>query len=125
MEVETEQDAIAVVAAASGPLPEGHRILARRVGGSSIWSVNAVDDRGRGYIGVNQLVGPDGRIWRFSSNPAVHDYQIVKSVLYRLYQSGAAGEVDQHAVARRVEAITRAQEAAVQQLADDALAGTL
>jgi len=119
MKVRSEEDAIAVADHLCGPVPQGDRVVARRVRDSSIFSVCAIDQRGRGYIGVNLLVGPDGRVWRFSSNPGIHDPGVVESVLCELYESDDRGAADQQAVRGRVERITRQQAGEVRQHIDD------
>ena len=125
MKVESEEDARQVLADRSGDLPPGHGIVARRVGGTNLWSVNVVDDQGRGYVGSNQLVGPDGRLWRFSSNPQIHDWHIVERVLVRLYNKNAAENVDESSLADRIKQVTVLVEEEVRKVVKDAQSGIL
>lgn len=98
--METEADACAVLVARLGALPQGHEVRGSRVGGSHLWNVNAVDEHGRGYVGTRYIVGPDGRLWTFSSNPSIHDQDLVDAVLAGLYAKGVADRVeDDHLVA--------------------------
>jgi hypothetical protein len=123
--VASEDDARRVLAERVHDLPEGDRIVANRVGGSDVWSVGIRDDKGRPYVGSAQFVGPDGRLWRFSSNPGIHDYELVRRVLVGIYDSNIADFVDETVLFDRLKELTEATGKAVRALVKDAEAGSL
>lgn len=87
--------------------------------------MNAVDSGGRPWVGALVVVGPDLKIWTFSSNPAIHDQDASVACVAGIYRAGVANAVDPDLLAERLAALTvdaRRQEAAI--LAD-AAAGSL
>lgn len=106
-------------------LPAGHRHVARAVGGSTLWSVATVDEHGRAYLGSYNLVGPDKRVWAFSSNPGIHDPDLVAASLERLYQAGLADRVEPEHLAARVRELTDARQEALREVLRSAEAGEL
>lgn len=106
-------------------LPLGHRHVAHPVGGSPLWSVVTLDEGGRGYLGSFNLVGPDKQVWTFSSNPSIHDPDLVKSILARMYSAGVAALVEPDLLASKIRELTDAREESIRGLVRSAHAGEL
>jgi hypothetical protein len=123
--VRSEADAIAVLATSVRDLPPGHRLVATPVAGTEIWHVGMQDDHGRAYAGANMLVGPDGRLWTFSSNPAIHARHLVEQVLATIYSKRLAAEVDEVVLGERIRTLTEEQDQAVRALIKSAQGGEL
>ena len=123
--VETEADACAVLVARLGALPQGHEVKASRVGGSHLWNVNAVDEQGRGYVGTRYIVGPDGRLWTFRSNPSIHDPDLADAVLAALYAKGVADRVEDDHLAAFIASRTAQKAEWVHQAVEQATSGGL
>ncbi len=121
----SEEDACRVLADRVHDLPDGDRVVASRVGGTNVWSVGILDDKGRPYLGAAQFVGPDGRLWRFSSNPSIHDLGLVRRVLVGIYDANAADLVDEDVLLQRVHDLTATMSEAVRAVVKDGVAGSL
>lgn len=124
----TEEDAIRVLAEywepRSGPLPEGDRFVALP-GDDGFWRVNALDAAGRPYAGSNLIVGPDRRLWVFSSNPGIHDFGLVDRTLSALYSEGLQSVVDPDLLAEALQVMTAQRREAERGLIEQAKAGEL
>src|SRR5688500_9696612 len=53
--------------------------------GERLWGVNGTDENGMSYAGSAIFVGPDERLWSFSSNPSIHDYDVAIALLDLAY----------------------------------------
>ena len=84
--------------------------------------IDAVDDP---FTGARTILGPDGRFWKFSSNPAIHDPDITLMGLVHLYEEGVADLVDADQLTQQVKVVTRMKDSAVWGLADMARRGEL
>jgi hypothetical protein len=104
-------------------LPEGHSVIAKPAGGGVIWSVRAVDEEGEGYVGVTAFVGEDGRVWTFSSNPRIHDYDLTRRVLASIYRDGSADQVDDDRLSDALACLTATVFNLVTELRSEASSG--
>lgn len=107
------------------PLPTGHRLVAHALPGTELWSVNAVENRGMPYPGSFLIVGPDGQVWPFSSNPGIHDAGLVVSVLSDLYRRALTRFVEPERLAARVRDLTEERADRFRALIHEAEAGQL
>lgn len=121
----TETEACALLAERLGPLPEGHRVVASKCEGSGLWNVNAIDDRGWPYAGANFKVGPDGRLWTFSSNPGIHDFDLVVAALNAVYSEGLQSRVENDRLAELIRSETAKRTGWRRKVVDAAAAGDL
>jgi hypothetical protein len=78
-------------------------LRAERLGGTDMWSVAVLDEHGRPEPGSFLIVGPDRRVWSFSSNPSIHDPHLVVAVLAGLYAEHLADQVDANLLEDRAE----------------------
>lgn len=81
-------------------------LRAERLGGTDMWSVAVLDEHGRPEAGSFLIVGPDRRVWSFSSNPSIHDPQLVVDVLAGLYREQLAEQVDANLLGARIAQLT-------------------
>lgn len=120
----TGDEAVSVVASARQLPPESLRPT--RLGGTDLWSVAFVDEgSGLPLPGALTVVGPDRRIWVFSSNPAIHNAEIVVSALAEIYRAGAAPFVEADKLAARISEATEAQRQLIRTIVSDAKASAL
>ena len=124
MDLDSEA-AVAAVEAAHGPPDRGASYQASPVPGTSLYSVATVGADGMPYAGSAVYVGPDRRVWSFSSNPGIHDHEFTVRALMRLYEHGIAAAVDERMLAQRVEAITASRRDELDAVLRDAKAGRL
>ena len=120
-------DAGQAAAAVAATFPDpGLRYEANKVAGTDLWSVGAFD-------GLNDMplpggaffVGPDMRVWSFSSNPGMHDRGLVIAVLSAIYREGVAGAVEQDALAEAIREATVVRQRQVREIVGQAAAGSL
>lgn len=112
----------AVVAAATDPARE---YRARHIGGTDLWSVAAFSLDGAPCVGTFTVVGPDRRVWSFSSNPGLHDSDLVVTVLEALYRERLTPHVTEEALSDRIQGLTEERANHVRALVREALAGEL
>lgn len=93
--------------------------------GEDLWSVAAVSVRGMVEPGALVLVGPDLRVWAFSSNPGIHDSDTVLIALSGIYAAGVADQVDGEGLAARIASATSAIHEQRRSIVADAKAGAL
>ena len=103
---------------------DGHRLQAT-ARGEELWSVAAVNERGMVEPGALVVVGPDLRVWVFSSNPSIHDSDTALFVLECIYAAGVADHVDTETLADRVALATSAAQEQRRSIVEDAVAGSL
>lgn len=84
----------------------GHDVRAVEDRNTGIWSVGIVDSNGMVEAGAVILVGPDKRVWSFSSNPSIHDRELAMTVLSELYRRGVADSVESQVLACRIAELT-------------------
>lgn len=75
--------------------------------------------------GAFHVVGPDGHLWSFSSNPSIHDPALVVSILERLYGLNLVDLVSEELLIARVTSLTRDRFAQLDQVLQDAASGSL
>lgn len=99
---------------------------ATAVEGTDLWSVGVFErDDHLPMPGAWFLVGPDARVWTFSSNPGIHHPALVVSAVARLYGAGAVDHVEPAPLAARLQSLTQLVEAEVRNLVSDAAGGDL
>jgi hypothetical protein len=118
------EEAAEVVASATQR--EGVRYEASRLGGTELWSVVGFEEGTNSpLIGSFAVVGPDHRLWQFSSNPAIHDPNLVVAALEALYREGVADLVEANLFAERITDATKTRLEQVSGIVKDATAGSL
>lgn len=117
--------ALAVMAAQTGQLPEGHSFRVRSVGGGVLWSGACVDDAGMPYAGGAWLIGPDERVWTVSSNPGIHDYDLGVELLEAAYRSTLSDQLDSAKLSERLAQLTQRRRDDVRTFLRDLRAGLL
>jgi hypothetical protein len=100
-------DAEAAIEAARALFGETPDRIIALAAGDGLWYVNAVDSEGRPWAGSSVIVGPDGQVWSFSSNPAIPDPAVVDEAVAGIYQRGVAGFVEPALLADRIAAAPR------------------
>lgn len=121
-----EQTAIEAARPMFGRLDSGSRLFAMRLDSLvELWTVNAADAQGLPWAGSQILVGPDGKVWSFSSNPGIHEQRIVVDALVGIYEAQLATAVDVGALADRIELATRRARDECKAILADAAAGEL
>ena len=75
--------------------------------------------------GTMTVVGPDRRVWRFSSNPGIHDPHLVVASLAGLYREGVTDLVEDGRLADRIAEATQARRLQEREIVKDARAGSL
>jgi hypothetical protein len=129
--VRTEADAIAAYEEAffrafPGAERSGTRVVVRQVQRTDLWHVATVDiESGEVSGGANIFVGPDGQVWPFSSNPRMHDWELVPRVLQAIYRAGVANRRHPAVLLDRVEQMTQRRNDEVTELLDQARRGEL
>ena len=118
-----EKDAVQTFAEAAGRSARSCR--AHRIGGTDLWSIGLLDDQGRPEPGTFTVVGPDRRIWGFSSNPMIHDPSLVGSVLHALYRAGLTSLVEDDPLQERFRELTAQRIAQTRNVVQAAEAGEL
>jgi hypothetical protein len=118
-----QAEAVRVLASATGTAERS--IRAARIGGTELWSVGQLDEQGRPLAGAMSIVGPDGRLWTFSSNPSIHDPNLVVGALARLYDSDATQLVELDRLADRIRHLTDERQTQLRAIVRDAQAGEL
>jgi hypothetical protein len=127
--IRNEEDAkAAYLAYLRGEVPEDCHLAARRAvdlgfaleDDAGLWSVWVEpDDQDDFFTGQGMtILGPDGRVWKFSSNESVHERRIVEMALTHLYIEGVAHLVDPDALKEQVGVITSQRNHAVWALAE-------
>jgi hypothetical protein len=101
-----------------------HRVVATEQR-DGLWTVHAVDGDGRPWPGVLVVVGPDLKVWTFSSNPGVHDPDTVFAALVGIYEADVAPFVDPDVLAERLAAATAEIRALRRTIIANAKAGEL
>jgi hypothetical protein len=99
-------------------IPEDVQVAASCIvhlsGDGGLWGawlvIDGVDDP---FSGARTILGPDGRFWSFSSNPAIHDPDITLMGLAHLYEESVSDLVDADQLAQHLKAITRMKDEAV------------
>jgi hypothetical protein len=120
----TEAEAIAAVRGDTEG--EGLEFHAVRLEGTELWAVGATEDAtGMPLAGTLTVVGPDRRVWRFSSNPGIHDPHLVVASLAALYHEGVTKLVEEDRLADRIAEATQARRAQERDIVKDAQAGSL
>lgn len=100
-------------------------VRAQRLGGTSLWAVNAFDEFDRPWAGSFTIVGPDSRVWSFSSNPSIHDPKLVVAVLARLYEQSLTEQVSTELLSDRLAKVTAEREQQTRGIVNAAAAGEL
>ena len=75
--------------------------------------------------GSSIFVGPDRRVWTFSSNPGIHDFDLVRRSLNHIYEDGLADRVENDAFADRIAEITAMRSQQYRDILKDAEGGAL
>jgi hypothetical protein len=133
LRIHNREEAIAAyISHLGGGVPRGYRVEATRIAEVGfatfedgwLWDVELTN--GEPHIGgMSTIVGPDGKIWTFSSHPASHDPGIVELALFELYTEGVADLVDPGALADQLEVISNQKNDAIRALSDAARRGDL
>ena len=118
-------EAAAALGVRPDDLPPGHNVVARRLPNRVLWSVKVNDEAGRPYAGAANLVGPDGRLWTLSSNPAIHDFDLAVELLDYAYREGLADHLGPDQFETRVREVTESREAQKRQFISDVRSGSL
>ncbi len=100
-------------------------LRAERLGGTDMWSVAVLDEHGRPEPGSFLIVGPDRRVWSFSSNPSIHDPHLVVAVLAGLYAEHLADQVDANLLEDRIAQLTAERAEHARGVVKSAAAGEL
>ncbi len=120
----THEEAIAAVLSETDG--EGFEFHAVRLGGTELWAVGVAEEAsGMPLAGTMTVVGPDRRVWRFSSNPGIHDPQLVAASLAALYREGVTDLVEDARLADRIAEATQARRVQEREIVTDAQAGSL
>lgn len=123
MPVNAEEAVAAVAATYSDPTM---RHTASQVAGTDLWSVGTFEaSSGMPVAGAAVLVGPDARVWIFSSNPGIHDWELVVAVLDALYREDLTTAVEQEPLGAAIKAATEVRAAQPRQIVASAFAGEL
>lgn len=100
-------------------------VRAEKLGGTDLWAVNAFDEFDRPWAGSFTIVGPDRRVWSFSSNPGLHDPDLVVAVLARLYEQRLTELVSAELLSDRLAKVTAEREQQTRGIVNAAAAGEL
>ena len=86
-----------------------------------LWSVGLAPDDEAHWLtgGERSIIGPDGQLWTFPSNPR-YDRDIAVNALSHLYIEGVADRVDPASLAEQVNLITMQRDNAIYALPDAA-----
>ena len=121
--------AVAAVIRELGPPPTDGKYVAQPFGDTLLNAVSTQDAQDRGFpfvwAGGGWLVGPDGKVFALSSNPAMQDWDLAAKLLDRLYFEGLADRVEPIKFAERLRAITEESQAMEAQVIHDARGGSL
>ena len=125
-----ESEAIEAVRAALGESVSqydaaGHQFRASQLERSVLWSVWIVESNNMVLPGSSIFVGPDRRVWTFSSNPGIHDFDLVRRSLNHIYEDGLADRVENDAFADRIAEITAMRSQRYRDILKDAEGGAL
>jgi hypothetical protein len=77
------------------------------------------------YVGTATVIGPDERVWVWSSNPGIHDFALAITLLGVAFESGLAIHLDQEAFERRLADLTERRRQDVKDFVADLRSGSL
>lgn len=117
--------AIAIARDRWSPLPDGHTIVATPLPGDHLVSVALIDEDQRPESGAVTVIGPDERVWTWSSNPGIHDLDLAVALIHVAYEEGMADLVDDREFTQRLTNLTARRHEDVRQFKADLLAGSL
>lgn len=122
-------EAVEAVTTASGPPPETGKYVAYPDDNSLLTLVVTEDAQGRGFphvwVGGGWLVGPDAKVFPLSSNYSIHNGDLARDLLSRLYRDGLMAHVEPQEFVDRLERLTKEQAGLANQVAAEAEEGQL
>lgn len=77
------------------------------------------------YPGTATVIGPDETVSVWSSNPAIHDFDLAVLLLEVAYESGFADHLDQEAFKHRLSELTEPRNQDVRHFLADLRSGSL
>ena len=122
-------EAVEAVTAIAGPPPETGKYVAYPDDNSLLTSVVTEDAEGRGFphvwVGGGWLVGPDAKVFLLSSNYAIHNWDLARDLLTRLYRDGLMTHVEPDEFVQRLKRLTEERAALANEVAAEAKEGRL